>query len=319
MKNVLAAALLAAGAEALVPRDQTCCFHLTADGGPGGPVDQLYDGQNRIGQSGLPEGSYCIDSNGGLTDGEGRGCILTPPTTQFQCDVGATPTPGFAVGCNGGVTYQGSDHFIACPTGDNGGYNIYTEPVDGQSKCVDITLMADSCKSNCPSKPPPSTGSCPTDITNGNYEYPHLIVPINSDQPDKAYGTSYNGQISSTTSTIFNFDIPKEDEGKKCTFIFRLPKKSDLETSSYTYGGSGGIDFSMLSAPATEDTTYNDAPSVKQDYGTTDVQPGGAYDIATMDCPAGQTIAFEAKSSGTNLDYFQDYNPSAIGAYVTVC
>jgi len=120
-------------------------------------------------------------------------------------------------------------------------------------------------------------------------------------------------------STIFNFDIPQSDAGKTCTFIFRLPKKGALTTSSYTYGGSGGIDFAMLSSPATQGTTYNNAPAVKKDYGTVDVKPGGAYAIATFNCPAGKTIAFEAKSAGTHLNYFQDYNPPSIGAYVTVC
>ncbi|TKA52537.1 hypothetical protein B0A55_11941, partial [Friedmanniomyces simplex] len=61
-----------------------CCFNINAfsNGGPSGPVRQLGDGQNRIGQHGLPQGKYCLDNNGGLTDASGRGCILTPPTTQ---------------------------------------------------------------------------------------------------------------------------------------------------------------------------------------------------------------------------------------------
>ncbi|KAK3661210.1 hypothetical protein LTR56_000333 [Elasticomyces elasticus] len=61
-----------------------CCFQINAysNGGPNGAVDQLSDGQNRVGQTGLTRGKYCIDSNGGLTDSNGRGCILTPPTTQ---------------------------------------------------------------------------------------------------------------------------------------------------------------------------------------------------------------------------------------------
>jgi len=315
MKGFIATALLIAGTDALVSRGQPCCFHLTAHGGPGGEVEQLYDGQNRIGQTGLPEGTYCIDSNGGLTDGKGRGCILTPPTTQFQCDVGATPTPGFSVGCDGTLSHGGSDHFVACPTGDNGGYNIYTVPVPNQQGCVDITLTADSCKSGCGT---PKPSSCPKN-TNGNFEFPHLIVPIDSAHPNKAYGTSYNGKITGTVSSIFNFDIPASDAGKKCTFIFRLPKKGDLTTSSYTISGSGGIDFSMLSSPATEGTTYANAPSVKHDYGVFNVKPGGAWAIATFKCPAGQRIAFKAKSAGTHLTYFQDYNPPSIGAYVTVC
>lgn len=94
------------------------CFQLTATGGPGGVVGQLSDGQNRIGQ-GLPAATYCID-NGAITDGNGRGCILTPPTTQFQCDTGAAPTGGFSIDCNGELNYEGNPTFKSCPTGDNG-------------------------------------------------------------------------------------------------------------------------------------------------------------------------------------------------------
>lgn len=75
MKSILAALALAVGSQALVARDEACCFHLTAYGGPGGPVGQLADGQNRIGDKSLPEGEYCIGPNGGLTDGQGRGML----------------------------------------------------------------------------------------------------------------------------------------------------------------------------------------------------------------------------------------------------
>ncbi|KAH0019899.1 hypothetical protein KCU78_g6637, partial [Aureobasidium melanogenum] len=84
MKSVYSTLGFALGASAaiLVARDQ-CCFSLTAAGGKTGAVGQLSDGQNRIGQtSGLVTGqaTYCIN-NGGLTDKNGRGCILTSPTT----------------------------------------------------------------------------------------------------------------------------------------------------------------------------------------------------------------------------------------------
>ncbi|KAG9639777.1 hypothetical protein KCU64_g13244, partial [Aureobasidium melanogenum] len=145
MKSVYSTLGFALGASAatLVARDQ-CCFSLTAAGGKTGAVGQLSDGQNRIGQtSGLATGSatYCIN-NGGLTDENGRGCILTPPTTQFQCDVGASPTTGFAVNSNGDLTYNGNTQFYACATGDNGGYNIYTTTTSAQTGCVAITLSS---------------------------------------------------------------------------------------------------------------------------------------------------------------------------------
>ncbi|KAK3719555.1 hypothetical protein LTR37_004413 [Vermiconidia calcicola] len=151
MKSNLALLAFAAGSQALVSRQAPCCFGLTAYtyDGPAGAVGQLSDGQNRIGQEGLPEGSYCINSNGGLTDGEGRGCIWTPPTTQNQCDVGAKPDAGFEVGCNGTVSYKGGSAFYACDTGDNGGKNIYSEPLKGEPTCQPIWLVADDCKTNC--------------------------------------------------------------------------------------------------------------------------------------------------------------------------
>jgi hypothetical protein len=31
--------------------------------------------------------------------------ILTPPTTQWQCDEGAQPTQGFELSCNGTISY----------------------------------------------------------------------------------------------------------------------------------------------------------------------------------------------------------------------
>lgn len=75
--------LFAASASALVSRANPCCFGLTVN--PGGIVGQLADGQNRIG-GGLPKGTFCIDSNGALTDGKGRGCILTRRRTLTEQD-----------------------------------------------------------------------------------------------------------------------------------------------------------------------------------------------------------------------------------------
>lgn len=137
MKSFVCAAGLAAGASAaILPREQ-CTFGLTASGGAQGQVGQLSDGQNRVG-GGHPTGSYSLN-NGAITDSQGRGCILTPPTTQFQCDMGATPSTGFSIGGNGQLEHNGSPTFYACPA-SSGEYNIYTKSVDQQEKCVQITL-----------------------------------------------------------------------------------------------------------------------------------------------------------------------------------
>lgn len=471
MKYALAPVAFGLGAHALVPRDAPQCVQLKASGGASGTLGQYTDGQNRIG-GGYPPACYCL-SNGGFTDSSGRGCILTNPTTQWQCDSGASPTTGFAIGSNGGVTYNGSGTFYACPYNDQGGYNIYSQPAPNQSKCVQITLSsAGSCgqsaqssappaKSSAPpaqiSCPPPSTmtmtapapppvtvtaqmtcpapktysstvtmtapapppvtvtaqmtcpapktytstvtmtaaapppvtvtakntcpapvtmppttvtmtaaapppvtvtakntcpapvtmppttvtvtapsnntpvpspqpskpaqpsGSCPADL-NGNYQYPHLIVPVSSSSPNQAYGTSYNGKVDKTTCSIFNFDIPSSYSGKKCTVIFLFPLQKDLQTSSYTTSGSGSCSFSQLSSPATQSTSWSNAPSKMMDLGSMSIAPGNSYTIASGDCAAGQTVSYEMCSSGDySLNYFQDYNPSPIGMYVRSC
>ena len=179
--------------------------------------------------------------------------------------------------------------------------------------CKQTTLTANGCHASCP----PS--SCPANL-NGNYEFPHLIIPVDKSKPNYAPGTSYFGEVSSTISSIFNFDIPSSDAGKKCSLVFLFPLQSQLQTSSFTFSGTGGIDFKWLSQAATQATTYNNQPGVKQDLGAKTVSPGHSYVIDTFACPAGQAIAFEMSAVGdTCLRYFQDYNPAPIGLYITTC
>lgn len=187
------------------------------------------------------------------------------------------------------------------------------------------TIIGTATKSACPAptKPaetPSSDKKCPTNLS-GAYEYPHLIVPVDSANPTTAKGTSYFATISPTVSSIFNFDIKPEDAGKTCSLVFLFPEQKDLETSSFTFNGKGGIKVTSITAPATEQTTYNTVPAAGQLTQTiSSVQPGNEYFVASMACPAGQRIGVEFSSTdGLDLHYFQDYNPSPIGAYITVC
>lgn len=165
-----------------------------------------------------------------------------------------------------------------------------------------------------------STLGCPASLS-GAFEYPHLIVPVDKDQPDQAGGTSFNGTVSSTISSIFNFDIPSTDSGKTCTLVFLLPKQAELTTSAFSLSGSGGFDVAQLSSPATAQTSYNTVPSVVSDLGgPSSVTPGSEYVIASGSCAAGSRIGYEVTATGSlDLNYFQDYNSSPIGFYITVC
>merc|ERR1712054_760394 len=150
----------------------------------------------------------------------------------------------------------------------------------------------------------PSGSGCPANL-DGEYQYPHLIVPVSSENKDKAYGTSYNGTISPSVSSVFLF-----------------PEQDQLETSAFTFNGKGGLTVNELSSPATEQTTYNSVPkpAVEGIGAIHEVRPGNSYVVASHECNAGARQSFEFMSTGgLDLEFFQDYNPSPIGAYITVC
>ncbi|KAF2835267.1 hypothetical protein M501DRAFT_1020042 [Patellaria atrata CBS 101060] len=114
------------------------CFNVYAVDGAWSALGQLDDGQVRIG-GGHGVSTFCVE-DGVVTDSHGRGCIVTPETSQIQCDAGAKGTPGFSCESGDLVTYHGKDCFWACPVNDFGEWNVYTEPLKGQLKCVEVRL-----------------------------------------------------------------------------------------------------------------------------------------------------------------------------------
>ncbi|CAD0090906.1 unnamed protein product [Aureobasidium vineae] len=562
MKYTLQSLALAsvASARVLHTRQSSCCFgiNVSGDGVQGGSL-----GQNRFGpnQSGA---TYCVDG-GKITDKNGRGCIVTSPEMQFQCDEGASPTGGFSIASSGQIQHDGDSTFYACPVDDNGNYNIYTEPLDNMPKCVKVglssadgtcaapssapassapassapassapassapapssapassapassapassapassapassapassappattavsvsvsvpapsvltsvsteqcqpstvvktvtetqqaptvyktqehtdfqtetkqipttiyqtqtqystinetktvpttiyqtheetttvlkteeqtqtqtatappvteevtqkttieqpttveqpttiqqsvtetksiqqppvtetksvqqppvtqsvteqvttsvakptTSQAPSSSAQQPSATPSGSGKCPRDLPGmDSYLKPRLIVPVNGNSPDKAYGTQYNAYVGNGNSTIFSFDIPQSYEGKQCEVIFTFPTQSQLETSFVSESGNGGIDFKQLKNAADEKTTFNNQPAVGKDFGEKGVSTGNAYSITTGDCAVGQTISYELTATGDyQASWFQDWNPCPIGLWV---
>ncbi|THY81570.1 hypothetical protein D6C91_04641 [Aureobasidium pullulans] len=435
MKYTLQSLALAsvASARVLHTRQSSCCFgiNVSGDGVEGGSLGQINDGQNRFGpgQSGA---SYCIN-NGQITDKNGRGCVITGPTDQFQCDQGASPTEGFSITSSGQVEFNGDDQFYACPSDDNGNYNVYTKPVENMPKCVKVSLSSadgtcaapssapassappattavsvstasqapslsvsvsvstEQCQPSTvvktvtqqnnvpttiykiqeetttvmkseeitttavrtqqetqtqtlppttqeetqtqtlppvtetkvssvqqPSATPSGTGNCPRDLPNmDSYLKPRLIIPVDSNNPDTAYGTQYNAYIGNGNSTIFDFDIPQSYKGKQCELVFTFPTQSQLETSFVSESGNGGVEFKQLKEAADEKTTFNTQPGVTKNFGEKGVSTGNAYSITTGDCAVGQTISYELTATGDKtIEFFQDYNPCPIGLWV---
>merc|ERR1712072_865509 len=140
----------------------------------------------------------------------------------------------------------------------------------------------------------PSGSGCPANL-DGEYQYPHLIVPVSSENKDKAYGTSYNGTISPSVSSIFNFDLPQSYEGQTCSLVLLFPEQDQLETSAFTFNGVPEAAVEGIGA-------------------ISEVRPGNSYVVASHECNAGARQSFEFMSTGgLDLEFFQDYNPSPIG------
>jgi hypothetical protein len=151
-----------------------------------------------------------------------------------------------------------------------------------------------------------------------DFQFPHLIIPVDSSKPSKAYTTSFNGTASHTISTIFNFDIPASWKNKRCSADFLFPEQSQLETSAFTLTGTGEVEFSDLYKPAVQGTTFENKPKTHGTFDTVKLVPGNAYRIWEGPCMSqGATYAIELKAKGdTCLNYFQDFNPCPIGLYI---
>ncbi|KAJ6161442.1 ubiquitin 3 binding protein But2 C-terminal domain-containing protein [Penicillium chermesinum] len=230
-----------------------------------------------------------------------------------------TSTPSSPVGGGGGSQGPSS----TAPSSSPGGVPHSTSSAAVLSTSAVVAPYGNASTSSAkPSSTQSSGGACLTTLATdkSNYQYPHLVVPINSSSPDTAYGTQYFATISNHTSVLFNFDIPQNYSGKSCNLVFLFPQKADLETSDYTFIGDGKIDISQLSATASTSTTYNNAPSVSHDFGDITISPGHSYVVNTFSCPAGQAVGYEIKNAGsTYLHSFEDWNPSPLGLYITAC
>ena len=159
--------------------------------------------------------------------------------------------------------------------------------------------------------------SCPVNL-DGDFEFPHLIVPVDRSKPNKALGNKFNGTVSSTVCTTYNFDVHERLAGKTCSLVFLFPFQSELETSSFLFNGTGKLIFSKLDKPVTHDTTWNNKPYAYESVAGS-IHPGEDVLVFSAKCPAGKRVGAQICGTGVELEYFQDFNPSPIGLYIRAC
>lgn len=360
---MLSLSLLALGigaSAASIPRQiSPCTFAMTAVGEPNGTIVEDTIGENRIGGV-YPQGIYYIDGHT-LFDGLHHNCLIWPSTFQFQCTQGAGASTNFTLADDGNLMHDASEKWFACPSAgpeDDGSYNIFSDALKNTTGCQSVTLRtggfscaamgrpsssaaptataspvlaAQNPAASTTSAAPTSSAahSCPTDISGGVFQFPHLIVPTSPQAPNTSFGNSYKAYISPTNTTLFNFDLPSAAPyNGTCALLFLFPFGSDLDPSAGKYyfsgieeelGEKGGLDFALLKSGIESGTTYGNMPPLATDYGKTEILPGNNYTIATFSC-GGKQSAFSVSSvGGVELDYFQDSAPSPIGVYVVPC
>ncbi|KAI1773774.1 ubiquitin 3 binding protein But2 C-terminal domain-containing protein [Hypoxylon cercidicola] len=173
----------------------------------------------------------------------------------------------------------------------------------------------------------PRSGACPGELT-GQFASPRLVVPVDSANPDTAYGPSPFGEVevSSTISTVFDFAIPASAAGKTCTLVFLFPARDDddddEDVASSNTTGSGAVEFSRLEGGGVDEkTTQSSLPDAAQSYRRLAVAPGHAYAVDSFACPGGRDVAVEMAAvpgTDTQLRFLQDADSDAcpLGLYI---
>ncbi|TVY21732.1 hypothetical protein LARI1_G000398 [Lachnellula arida] len=368
--TLLIALILHASAAVISRESFPCDFFMVATGELNGTISQDAAGEPRVGGT-FPQASFLI-GHGTMTDSLNHTCLISSTTHQLQCTQGL-PGSRFMFSNNFLVLHDETNpNWLACPApgpGQDGSYNIYSSQKADSTGCHAIELQAGSF--GCAAQGRPDSSStigtatsatassayktndvsitsastpasrtsiktasiCPTDISSGTFQFPHLIVPTSPKSPDTAFGNSFKAYISPSNTTLFNFDIPTTAPYTgTCSLVFSFPYASELDPSAGTYffsgieeekGESGGLDFALLSGIASASTTYNTTPKVATggEYGKTEIIPGNSYTIKTFPCQSGGTpVTYSVTSVGNvELDYFQDSASKAIGLYIVPC
>jgi glucan endo-1,3-beta-D-glucosidase len=168
------------------------------------------------------------------------------------------------------------------------------------------------------SSPTKATNSIGSAVLSSPHEPPHLIIQIDKTDPNKALGVSYFGHISSSFSTLFNFDVPISYAGKTCAVVFLFPNNEPPWLALYILSGTGGIDIYQLTEPATDNSTYNNVSSGSLVGSVATLTPGYRYVVTTGLCAAGKRVGYKVDATGTlDLEFFEVMIPGQ-GLFIEV-
>ncbi|KAA8913237.1 ubiquitin 3 binding protein But2 C-terminal domain-containing protein [Sphaerosporella brunnea] len=159
-----------------------------------------------------------------------------------------------------------------------------------------------------------------------NVLFPNYLVPIYQANPDTAYPTQYEGDVSYTPGVanevrlLVGFDVPA-NSGTRCLIKFRLEPKTPWGYD-WTVTGTGKLDvWALTSIIQNGVTTWNSKPartSVNPLFKIVQPLQGGDAAVwgAVIPCNGGQRMDFEVAATrpgATTFNWFElDYPKSGI-------
>jgi hypothetical protein len=145
---------------------------------------------------------------------------------------------------------------------------------------------------------------------------PHLIVFIDSSNPNLVIGNQHAAQISLTRSTLFVFNV-EYGRGNTCKLVFALPPTVDPNyVAPYTFSSPGGIAVSRLDRPADGTVSASSVGGSSVVGSVPQLLPGNKYVIQSGPCEYEQLVGYRVDlSSGLDLQFFQMTSP-ALGLFI---
>lgn len=188
-----------------------------------------------------------------------------------------------------------------------------------------ISKTSASAKATSPSIATQSIASCPAGAhidALGSKNYPRVIQPVSSLNPNTVYGPQYFASLGGGNSTIFTFDY---QHAGTCTLEFKFPSTAQIKalqgTTSYQISGASiAVTLYQLNNVASIGSTYSSKPTRGQSF-TGVLAPGTNTTFASFPCPTGTSVSYELVSNIDNnkLSFFEDYNPPPLGLLALMC
>ncbi|KAH6614320.1 ubiquitin 3 binding protein But2 C-terminal domain-containing protein [Boeremia exigua] len=127
-------------------------------------------------------------------------------------------------------------------------------------------------------------------------QFPHLIIPVDADAPDRAYGTQLTAAITQQKYTEISFDIPSND-ASYCQLNFFL-NTNRLKGAPWSLWGQAPYKFNISSLPPTINKdldTWNSRPQPLRTLATVTLTHGGNVTLtggSVYPCSKGQVAQF---------------------------